>query len=93
MRRDYYHRLKSVIQPPQKKKRRLIAVDETKLKVEEVQVFVWVAVDVDTREVFSAPGRGVVWALICSCAGFSGTVRISLSLWLIRTHGLFKGWG
>jgi len=57
--RTYYHRLKNVIQPPQKKKRRLIAVDETKLKIEELQVFVWIAVDVDTREVLSVrPSRG-----------------------------------
>ena len=51
--RTYYRRLKTAIQPPQKKKRRLIAIDETKLKIEELQVFVWVAVDVDTREVLT----------------------------------------
>ena len=32
--RTYYRRLKTAIHPPQKKKRRLIAIDETKLKIE-----------------------------------------------------------
>ena len=42
--RIYYHRLKVLIQP-KKKKRRLIAIDETKLKLEEKLIFVWAAID------------------------------------------------
>ncbi len=33
-----------------KKKRRLIAIDETKLKLEDKQIFIWNAVDVDSKE-------------------------------------------
>ena len=48
--RTYYHRLKEVIKPPEKRGRRLIAIDETKMKLENTQIFVWSAIDVDTRE-------------------------------------------
>ena len=41
--RIYYHRLKKVL-------KRLIAIDETKLKLENNQIFVWTAIDVDTDE-------------------------------------------
>ena len=44
--RIYYHRLKKVLKQPRKKSRRLIAIDETKLKLENN----WTAVDVDTDE-------------------------------------------
>ena len=33
--RIYYHRLKKVLKQPRKKSRRLIAIDETKLKLEK----------------------------------------------------------
>ena len=42
--RIYYHRLKKVLIQPKKKERRLIAVDETKIRMEKKQIFVW-AVD------------------------------------------------
>ena len=42
--RIYYHRLKIVIRTPKKKKRRLIAIDETKIKLENKQIFVWSAI-------------------------------------------------
>jgi len=48
--RIYYHRLKKILKQPEKKKRRLIAVDETKIKLENRQIFIWSAVDVDTKE-------------------------------------------
>jgi len=47
--RIYYHRLKTALKPPGKKKRRLIAADETKIKLKNNQIFVWVAIDVDTK--------------------------------------------
>ncbi len=47
--REYTIGLK-VLKPPRKKPRRLIAIDETKLKLEN-QIFVW-TVDVDTDECF-----------------------------------------
>ena len=47
--RIYYHRLKKVLKQPKKRKRRLIAIDETKIRLEKKQIFVW-AVDVDTKE-------------------------------------------
>jgi len=48
--RIYYHRLKKVLKQPKKKKRKLIAIDETKLKLEKKLIFVWAAIDVDTKE-------------------------------------------
>jgi len=48
--RIYYHRLKRIIDQPTKKKRRLIAIDETKIKLEKKQIFVWAAIDVDSKE-------------------------------------------
>ena len=41
---------------PRKKRRRLIAIDETKIKLEKKLIFVWAAIDVDTRECLA------VWA-------------------------------
>ena len=38
--RTYYHRLKEVIKSPGKKSRKLIAI-ETKIKLENKQIFVW----------------------------------------------------
>ena len=58
--RIYYHKLKEVLKQPKKKKRRLIAIDETKLKLEDKQIFVWSAVDVDTDEclaIWASEGR------------------------------------
>jgi len=45
-----HHRLKKVLERPRKRSRRLIAIDETKLKLENNQIFVWTAIDVDTDE-------------------------------------------
>jgi len=59
--RIYYHRIKKVLKSPRKKKRRLIAIDETKIKLEKKQIFIWAAIDVDTREclaVWASEGRG-----------------------------------
>ncbi len=50
--RIYYHRLKTALKPPKKKERRLIAIDETKIKLENNQIFVWAAIDVDTKECY-----------------------------------------
>ncbi len=55
------HRLKAVLKQPEKEKRRLIAVDETKIKLEKKLIFVWAAIDVDTKEclaVWASEGRG-----------------------------------
>ena len=48
--RKYYHRLKYILKQPRKKERKLIAVDETIVKVGERRVFVWAAIDVETKE-------------------------------------------
>ncbi len=59
--RIYYHRLKTVLKPPKKKKRRLIAIDETKIKLERKLIFVWAAIDVDTKEclaIWASESRG-----------------------------------
>jgi len=58
--RIYYHRLK-VLKQPRKKERKLIAIDETKLKLENKQIFVWAAIDVDTKEclaIWASESRG-----------------------------------
>ncbi len=58
--RTYYHRIKRILKPPEKKERRLIAIDETKLKLENRHIFVWSAIDVDTKEclaVWATEGR------------------------------------
>ena len=38
--RIYYHRLKKFLKRPRKRERRLIAIDETKLKLEKKLIFV-----------------------------------------------------
>jgi len=48
--RIYYHRLKRIIKHPRKKPRRLIAIDEIKIKLEKKLIFVWAAIDVDSKE-------------------------------------------
>jgi transposase-like protein len=58
--RIYYHRLREVIKQPEKKKRRFVAIDETKIKLEKKQIFVWAAIDADTREclaIWASEGR------------------------------------
>ena len=65
--RIYYHRIKRVLKPPEKKERRLIAVDETKLKLEDEQIFVWSAIDVDTKEclfIWATDGRSSFHAYV-----------------------------
>ena len=46
----YYHRLKYVLKQPRKKERKFIAIDETIVRVGDWRVFVWAAVDIETRE-------------------------------------------
>ena len=48
---DWYRRLSQAIGRVQPKHREAIAVDETKLKVNGKQVYIWVAMDVETREI------------------------------------------
>ena len=50
--RIYYHRIKKVVKHPERKKRRLIAIDEAK-KLENKQIIIWSAIDVDTKECLS----------------------------------------
>ena len=47
---------KRFLKQPRKKERRLIAIDETKIKLEKKLIFVWAAIDVDTKECLA------VWA-------------------------------
>ncbi|MBE8538930.1 DDE-type integrase/transposase/recombinase [Geoglobus acetivorans] len=65
--RIYYHRIKRILKPPEKKKRRLIAIDETKMKLENKQIFVWSAIDVDTKEylfIWASEGRSSFHAYV-----------------------------
>jgi putative transposase len=57
--RQWYHRLAHLFEP-QPDYHSTIAIDEIKLKVEETEVYVWAAVDVETVEVVHiqvSPGR------------------------------------
>ena len=48
--RIYYHRLKKVLKKTKEESRRLIAIDETKIKLEKKLIFIWAAIDVDSGE-------------------------------------------
>ncbi len=48
--RKYYHRIKYILKEPKREKRKLIAVDETIVRVGDRKVIVWAAIDVETRE-------------------------------------------
>jgi len=57
--RQWYHRLANLFDP-NPNYHSTVAIDETKLKVEETEVYVWAAVDLDTFEVIPiefSPGR------------------------------------
>jgi len=49
--RQWRKRLREAIPKPRLKRRRIVAVDETKLKLNGEQFYLWAAVDVDTHEV------------------------------------------
>lgn len=51
--RLWFRRLKTAFPKPERRRRRVVAVDETKLKLGGKQLFVWAAVDVKTREVLA----------------------------------------
>ena len=51
--RLWFHRLREAFPEPNRKRRRVVAVDETKLKLKGEQLYVWAAVDVKTREVLA----------------------------------------
>jgi len=51
--RDAFIALRRALPKPKRRVRRLIAVDETKAKLGGEQVFIWVARDVDTKEVLT----------------------------------------
>jgi len=42
-----------------KESRRLIAIDETKIKLDKKQIFVWAAIDVDTRILIHSLRKGI----------------------------------
>ena len=56
----YYwvQKLKGLIHSCRRKVRRAVAVDETKLKVNGQYLFVWAAIDVDSREVLAVEPAG-----------------------------------
>ncbi|MEM2922262.1 MAG: DDE-type integrase/transposase/recombinase, partial [Candidatus Bathyarchaeia archaeon] len=51
--RLWFHRLKEALPKPKRRRRRVIAVDETKLKLKGQQLYVWAAVDVKAKEVLA----------------------------------------
>ena len=51
--RQWFHRLKQVLPKPQPRYRRTLAADETKLKLEGAQFYVWAAIDVKRKELIA----------------------------------------
>ena len=51
--RLWFRRLKTAFPKPKNKQRKVVAVDETKLKLNGEQLFVWAAIDVKTKEVLT----------------------------------------
>jgi len=49
----WVHALKGVVSRVPRRERRLVAMDETKLKIRGRQVFVWAAIDVDSKELLA----------------------------------------
>lgn len=65
--RKWFHRFKEVLPKPERKVRRAIAMDETKLKIENVQWYAWSAIDLDDGEVLAvhlSRGRSCMDTLI-----------------------------
>lgn len=56
--RKWYRKVGAVLPIPQKIRRHVIAVDETKLKIQGKQVFVWSAIDVKRYEVLAIKATG-----------------------------------
>ncbi|WP_423791986.1 IS6 family transposase [Methanocaldococcus indicus] len=48
--RTYYHKIKDVLNEPKRKERYAIAIDETKLKIGNENIYVWSAIDVESKE-------------------------------------------
>jgi hypothetical protein len=49
----WVHALKGIVSHPPRSERKIVAIDETKLKINGRQVFVWAAIDADTRELLA----------------------------------------
>ena len=49
----WVHAVRRIMPRVPRKERKLVAMDETKLKINGRQVFVWAAIDVDTRELLA----------------------------------------
>jgi len=63
--RIWVHRFSSLFRPS-RRKRRLVAVDETVLKVNGQTCYLWAAIDVDTNEIlalYASRGRGIPSAI------------------------------
>jgi len=50
---NWVHALKGIVSRVPRKERRVVAMDETKLKIHGRQVYVWAAIDVDTKELLA----------------------------------------
>lgn len=51
--RKRYRRLGRGLPPAQRRRRSIVAMDETKIKIRGIQFYIWAATDVHSREVFS----------------------------------------
>jgi len=51
--KDWYRKARKLLPVVKPKHRKAIAVDETKIKLEDEQLFIWEAIDMETREVIA----------------------------------------
>jgi transposase-like protein len=70
--RQRYHTLRRVLKEPERKPKRIIAIDETKLHGE--QVYVWMTRDVDTRDSWS---KGILYE---ECLGYEAHTQAGSSI-------------
>jgi transposase-like protein len=64
---NWVHALKGVISRPPRRQRKVVAIDETKLKIHGKQVYVWAAIDTDTKEllaVYASYQRSIINTIV-----------------------------
>ena len=62
--KDWYRKAGKLLPVVKPKHRKAIAVDETKIKLEDEQLFIWEAIDMETKEVIAVHvsyGRMLFW--------------------------------
>ena len=89
--RKWYIKCKDVFQP-KKKIRRIVAVDETKIKQEEKQLYLWNAIDINDHIILATHlfTSRTLFDAIYSPKWFLSIVKINLLFWLIEDLGIVR---